>query len=72
MKPGHEALLKEVYEKRKPVKRGIPVVSDGASDKTPPFMKGRQKPPGDDVRNIKSAAAKRRLEMMNQRNPKGK
>lgn len=56
-------ILKEVYEKGKPV-------DQKQNGKMPPFMKGR-KAPNEDARKQKTAAAQRRLAMM-QKKPKGK
>lgn len=54
----------------KPV-TGKNVVSDGATD-VPPFMQKRGGKKPDQMAEAKSEAAKRRLQMMTQRKPKGK
>lgn len=54
MRTDHQALLKEVYEKRKPVAQ-IP------QKKLPPFMAKKEDDP---KRQVKSDAAKRRLAAM--------
>lgn len=58
-------ILKEVYEKGKPVDQ------QQNDKKMPPFMKGR-KAPNEDARKAKSEAAQRRLAMMQKSKPKGK
>lgn len=67
-------ILKEVYEKGKPRKMDAvhehEETSNPRQGKMPPFMKGR-KAPNEDARKQKSAAAQRRLTMM-QKKPKGK
>jgi hypothetical protein len=62
MKVSHQPLLKEVYEKGKPVAQ-IP------EKKLPPWMNKNKNATGDKTRQVKSEAAKRRLQAMSGKKP---